>query len=161
MLLVGGCLGGCSLYSSNKIITLSDAEGRVPQYVYADNGATPIGKTGLLKQLGPPSLQQDLTQTSSLYTWALTHSQQQETRFLLLYHTQKTTRKQVFFHVVFTEDRVLKHWIDQDLQVDTASQLTRREQAMVFSPETPRHQSLVVPHQVPPVTTVIQAGRGD
>lgn len=157
--LVFGVLGGsgCSLYSSKTAVMLADAEGRVPRQVYEDIGATRMGKKGLIKQLGLPVHQEAISQTGSLYTWALTRNEERETRFIFLYHTKKTTRNQVYLHVVFSGNSVLKHWMNQDLHVDIDNDLTAREKAIAFNSSAQDSPSLIVPNYVPPVTTVIQA----
>ena len=151
-----GVLVGCSLYSSNKTLTFADAEGRVPDAVFADLGAGTIGKNWLMAQLGRPVHVEALNASSSVCTWALTRREHRHTKLFLIYNGNSVRSQREFLHVVFAGDEVLKHWQDRDELVNTAGLLNPRENARIEAQSSNPSQSLIVPRRPDSVTTVIR-----
>lgn len=103
-------LTGCSIADR---VSYEDSEGKIPEEVFTeiDNGKTE--KQWVVNQLGEPFAKAYGTDNSELFTYRLTRAHTKHASLLLFLRYNGVERDVEYFHVVFNNDIVKKHWHDK------------------------------------------------
>lgn len=109
-LIVSALLTGCTIADR---VSYEDGEGKIPQEVFADvkNGKTQ--KQWVVNQLGEPFAKAYGTDNSELFTYRLTRAHTKHASLLLFLRYSGVERDVEYFHVVFNNNTVKKHWHDK------------------------------------------------
>lgn len=103
-------LTGCAIADR---VSYEDSEGKIPEEVFAeiDNGKTQ--KQWVVNQLGEPFAKAYDTDNSELFTYRLTRAHTKHASLLLFLRYNGVERDVEYFHVVFNNNIVKKHWHDK------------------------------------------------
>ena len=107
---IGALLTGCSIADR---VSYEDSEGKIPEEVFAEikNGKTQ--KQWVVNQLGEPFASAYGSDNSELFTYRLTRAHIKHASLLLFLRYNGVERDVQYFHVVFDNNIVKKHWHDK------------------------------------------------
>ena len=101
---------GCTISDRHSYV---DSEGRVPDDVFAaiKNGKTV--KQWVVNQLGEPFIKSYSDNQRELFTYRYSSEQTKQANLLLVLRYQAQERDINYFHIVFENSMVVKHWWDK------------------------------------------------
>lgn len=129
-IVISTSLTGCSIADR---VSYEDGEGRISEQVFSeiDNGKTQ--KQWVVNQLGEPFAQAYGPDNSELFTYRMTRAHTKHASLLLFLRYNGVERDVEYFHVVFDNNIVKKHWHDKFPVVQGFTPLAEKME----EPETP------------------------
>ncbi|WP_188151634.1 hypothetical protein [Teredinibacter waterburyi] len=106
---------GCSVSSQ---VTYNDLEGEISEAFFHDIRRNKTRKDWVVSQLGEPLDMIVGPNEQQLYTYELVKSEAQHTSLLAVLKYKGEQLEREYFHVLFAEDLVKKHWRDRHQEVD-------------------------------------------
>lgn len=114
LLLLGLLLvGGCSLVSVSDTSHYNDGEGRLPETIFAEIKPNLTSKAWVLAHFGQPVSVQQMASGEEIYNYQFTRTHRRSATLLFLVRYRGVEQDREYFHVVFDNDLVEKHWIDK------------------------------------------------